>query len=41
MTRRTYRRRRPRVYLRSGCGPIGCSVPLLVAIAAVLLAVFL
>jgi len=38
---RRYRRRRARVYLRSGCGPVGCSVPLAVLaviVAAVMLA---
>jgi hypothetical protein len=30
--RRPYRRRRARVYLRLGCGPVGCSVPLLAVI---------
>jgi hypothetical protein len=38
-SRRPYRRRRVRVYLRLGCGPIGCSVPLLAALVAVVLVV--
>jgi hypothetical protein len=32
---RRYRRRRARVYLRLGCGPVGCSVPLLAALGAI------
>jgi hypothetical protein len=38
---RRYRRRRARVYLRLGCGPIGCSAPLLAALAALVLVVML
>lgn len=30
------RRRRVRLYLRFGCGPVGCSVPLLAALAALI-----
>jgi hypothetical protein len=32
-------RRRARAYLRLGCGPIGCSVPLLAFLAAILILV--
>jgi hypothetical protein len=35
---RRYRRRGPRVYLRSGCGPVGCSMPLAAAVAVVVFA---
>jgi hypothetical protein len=38
---RPRRRYRPRVYLRFGCGPIGCSVPLLAALAAIVALVLL
>jgi hypothetical protein len=36
-----YRRRRARGYLRLGCGPIGCSIPLLAALAAIVALVLL
>jgi hypothetical protein len=36
-----YRRRRARAYFRLGCGPVGCSIPLLAALAAIVAAVIL